>query len=321
MGSAGPRQRAVSIDRFRGLAILGMVLANFLAGVDGVPGWMKHPVDVGLHVPDIVAPMFVTAIGLTYGLSFARRAQAGRGAAYAHFARRYGLLLAIGVCITLAGVAAGLQNPAVPWGLFETLGAAGLVALLFIALSTRWRIAVSILLLVVWQFALDTWWLDRVRDAVHNGPWGVLAWSAMLLLATAFADLYWARRLKAAWAFALTSAATGAVLALVVPVSKARASVSYVLLALGISLVVFLGIDAAVKRYPRFLRWLDPWGANPFALYLAHGVILGVFALPPSPLWYHQAPVWLTVVQAAAFVAVLDLLARLLVRRGWYLRL
>ena len=314
-------RRVASIDRFRGLAILGMILANFLAGVSGLPAWMKHPADVGLHPPDIVAPMFIVAIGLTYRLSFARRARKGARAAYLSFARRYGLLLLIGFCITFAGIAAGLQHPAVPWGLLETIGAAGLVTLAFVALPTSARIAVGLGLLGVWQFALDTWWLDRVRSAIHNGPWGVLAWSAMLILATAFADYYHAEKRAAVWAFACGSTVAGIGLALLVPISKVRASSSYVLATLGISLLIFLAIDEVVRRREGFLRVLDPWGSNALTLYLVQGVGLGIFALPPWPGWYHFAPAWLTALQALAFVVALDAFARLLDRRGWHLRL
>ena len=72
--SASPR--IASIDQFRGFAISAMVLANYLAGVHCVPVWLKHAPDVGLTVADLIAPFFIFAIGLTYGLSARRRIQA-----------------------------------------------------------------------------------------------------------------------------------------------------------------------------------------------------------------------------------------------------
>lgn len=50
--------RINAIDQYRGLAILLMVLANFLTGVNGVPMWFKHAPDIGLMVVDLIAPMF-----------------------------------------------------------------------------------------------------------------------------------------------------------------------------------------------------------------------------------------------------------------------
>ena len=61
-----PTARDRAIDRFRGLAILLMVIANFLEHVSTVPGWLKHAPDVGLTVVDFIAPAFIFAIGLTF---------------------------------------------------------------------------------------------------------------------------------------------------------------------------------------------------------------------------------------------------------------
>jgi len=47
-----------------------MVLADYLAGPEVVPAWLKHAPDVGLTVIDFIAPMFLVAIGLTLGPSF-----------------------------------------------------------------------------------------------------------------------------------------------------------------------------------------------------------------------------------------------------------
>src|SRR5512140_710666 len=65
--------RLASIDQFRGLSIVLMVLANYLAGVTLVPAWLRHAPDIGLTVIDLIAPFFIFAIALTYGLSWSRR--------------------------------------------------------------------------------------------------------------------------------------------------------------------------------------------------------------------------------------------------------
>ena len=70
--------RLEAIDQYRGFAILLMVLADYLVGANIVPAWLKHAPDAGYTVIDLIAPMFVFAIGLTFGLSF-RRAQRRRG--------------------------------------------------------------------------------------------------------------------------------------------------------------------------------------------------------------------------------------------------
>jgi predicted acyltransferase len=69
MSDLSKPSRLESIDYFRGLAIMLMVLANFTIGIVIVPGWLKHASDIGLTIPDLIAPFFIFAIGLTFGLS------------------------------------------------------------------------------------------------------------------------------------------------------------------------------------------------------------------------------------------------------------
>lgn len=314
--------RIASIDRFRGLAILAMAIADFGLHVESLPAWLRHAPDPGLTVIDLVAPLFVFAIGLTYGLSFRRRlARDGAASAYWHFAARYLALLGLGALITSAGVVLGIRRPTASWGLLEALGAAGLLTLVVIRLHPWPRLAAGLSLLAVYQVLLDRFWLDRVVIAIHDGPWGALSWGAMLIVATALADLHHGERPCTRSALALYAAlflGAGAALSFVVPAAKTRASVSYVVLTLGISALLFVVLDAITCRRRGFLLRLEPWGRNALALYIAHGALLGVFALPPARWWYHSAPLWLTALQLTAFLAALHAVARFLDRRGWY---
>ena len=56
-------KRIEAIDQFRGLTIIGMVLANYLAGVRSAPPCLRHADDIGLTVIDLVAPFFIFEIG------------------------------------------------------------------------------------------------------------------------------------------------------------------------------------------------------------------------------------------------------------------
>ena len=66
-------KRLEAIDQFLGFAILLMILANYMNNVSVIPAWLKHADDIGYTVIDLIAPMFVFAMGLTYRLSFHRR--------------------------------------------------------------------------------------------------------------------------------------------------------------------------------------------------------------------------------------------------------
>jgi len=316
--------RLAAIDQFRGFAILLMVLADYLSPIQRVPSSLKHAADIGLTPSDVVAPLFITAIGLTYDLSFRRRlARSGRWATYEHFIGRNLALIGLGCLLTLGGAFSGLYESDINWGLLQAIGAAGLLALPVMRLSPAWRAALGLGLLAAYQMLLDRFWLPAVLAAPHNGPWGALSWAAMLILATALADLYHApvqARRAFAWA-GLAALGVGLLAALIVPISKHRASASYALVCLGLSAIIFWGFHLLAGRGERGLAVLTAWGRNPLLLYLLHGVIIGLFALPPIPAWYVEAPGWLIPLQAAALLFVLSATGVFLERRRWYWKL
>ncbi len=308
-------KRLDAIDQFRGFAIFLMILANYMNNVQIIPAWLKHADDIGYTVIDLIAPMFVFAMGLTYGLSFRRRLERdGAWNTYQHFLIRYLALLGLGYLITLFWELSGIQPPSVNWGLLQALGAAGLIALPFIHLSTTWRGVIGLGILAGYQFLLDGFWLQDVLMAPHNGPWGALSWGAMLILASAMADIYHDQR-RNRWAFPLLSAGflTGSLLlAFLIPLSKDRASASYVILSLGLSGFVFFLFHLVADKWQWRLPILTDWGRNPLFLYLLHYVLLGMFALPAIPAWYVQAPLWLVLAQIMTLIGILSWV-------GWYL--
>lgn len=188
----GPNGRIEPIDQFRGFAILLMVLADYINNISTVPTWLKHAPDIGYTISDLVTPLFVFAIGLTFGPSFRRRFQnQGGWRTYNHFFSRNLALIGLGFLITLGGVLSGNYPPTANWGLLQALGMAGLITLPFIIIPGKYRWIIGLLLLVFYQFMLDSYWLDEVIHAIHNGPQGALSWGAMLILSTSLADIYY----------------------------------------------------------------------------------------------------------------------------------
>jgi predicted acyltransferase len=313
--------RLASIDIFRGLAIVLMVLANFLAGVEHIPAWLKHAPDVGLTVIDLVAPFFIFAIALTFGLSWQRRStREGKGPAYQHFILRALALIGVGAILSAGERLLGMNNGVMDWGVLETIGVSILIALPLLDRSWRICLAVGLALLVVYQVLLDRYWMDQVFNSPHGGLLGSLSWAAMLLLGLFLADIYHQRRGAYFWAV-LIVLAVGLVLAFWIPVSKNRVSASYVLVSLGISGLAFGWIDWMVERWRLRSALLVAWGRNPLALYLLHFLFIGVMYLPGIPLWYEQAPSWLTLLQAAGLLVTLSWIAVWLEKRGWFLAL
>ena len=145
-----------------------------------------------------------------------------------------------------------------------------------------------------------------------------------MILATACADLFFfsARRelvLPAAGIFAMACALA---LSPLISISKPRVSASYVLLAVGVSVLMFWTFHLVADRLQWHLSWLAAPGKNPLLIYLLQYVLLGLlFVLPGISWWYPQASPWLIVAQAAILMATVIALARFLERRGWILTL
>jgi fucose 4-O-acetylase-like acetyltransferase len=119
----------------------------------------------------------------------------------------------------------------------------------------------------------------------------------------------------------LLAVVAGLALAVWAPISKDRASISYALLSLGLSGLVFLAFDLLIARRDRGLPILSAWGKNALLLYLLHGVVIGLFALPAAPWWYAEAAAWLVALQAAFLLALLGWIGLALDRRGLYFSL
>ncbi len=313
--------RIAPIDQFRGFAILLMVLADYFNNISTIPAWLKHAPDIGYTVIDLVAPLFVFAIGLTYGMSFRRRFDRdGAWRTYNHFLSRNLALIGLGFLITLGGVLTNNYPPTTNWGLLQALGAAGLITLPFIQVNARYRWIIGLVILVSYQLLLNQYWLDQVINAVHNGPQGALSWGGMLIIATSLGDLYQqVDKRRLVFYLSLVLVIFAVLLAFIVPLSKHRASASYVLLSLGLSGLIFYGFHFLDIRFSFKFPILTEWGKNPLLLYILHGVLLGLFVIPPYPGWYFSAPIWLVIFQATALIAVLSWIGIFFNRRGWYL--
>ncbi len=310
-------QRNSAIDRFRGLAVLMMAVANYLGEVEIVPAWLKHAPDIGFTITDTIASIFLFAIGLLYGRSFRKRASISKSEAYGHFATRYLALLGIGAFLSAGGdVLAGIHAE---WGVLQSIGVAGLICLAFIRLKPVPRILAGLALLTAYQFMLDRSMLEMVLATPHGGIFGAISWSAMLVMATGLADL----KEKGLKAYALGSLAVSALAvaaAFITPISKNRVSASFVLLTLAISALLYLAVELLTRNWKTRgpLCWV---GENPLGLYVLHMLMLGLLAVPQNPHWYAGAPAWLAAIQLTVFLGILIVVGYLLHRKHIVIKL
>ncbi|GAA4350226.1 heparan-alpha-glucosaminide N-acetyltransferase domain-containing protein [Microbacterium rhizosphaerae] len=316
-GSVGAG-RVLSIDRFRGTLVLLMVVGNYLAGIVSVPPPLKHAPDVGLTIIDVGAPCFVFAMGLSYGESFRRRAVSGLPGAYRHFVLRYLALIGIGAILAAGGTQVADQPAS--WGVLQALGAAGLITLPFIRLNMVWRFGIGAGLLIGYQLLLGSIPLAVVRGVVQGGLIGALSWGGLLILTTAVADA-WRRGIPALVWCCGTITVVALLSAVIVPVSKTRVSLSYMLLTLAIAAIGFLIFDLLSRVLPPRAGYLAWWGENALLLYLLHLILLGLVTLPAVRWWYVDASVWLMALQLAAILGLLSWVAWWLHRSGQIIRL
>lgn len=282
-----------------------MVAGNYLSGIEFVPTFLKHAPSIGFTIADAVAPAFVFVIALNFRPSFERQLASGRSYAYRYFAVRYLTIFGIGALISAGALLVGKPSD---WGVLQALGVAGVICLALIELPTWSRAIIGIVLLIGYEIILEGSALEAVTGAIHGGPLGSLSWAAMLILASVLADL-WRRGIRNfIWATGIL-AAIATLSILLVPVAKTRVSLSFVLLSLALSAIVFLAFELASRRLaqrPGFFCW---WGENALTLYLVHLLALAPFATSEIPWWYANAPIWLAALQLALILAVLSLLA------------
>jgi heparan-alpha-glucosaminide N-acetyltransferase len=74
-----PSERIQSIDAFRGVTIFAMIFVNELAGVGGIPGWMKHAAadEDAMTFVDVVFPAFLFIVGMSMPFAIQRRLDRG----------------------------------------------------------------------------------------------------------------------------------------------------------------------------------------------------------------------------------------------------
>ena len=297
--------RNLTIDRLRGSLVILMVIGDYISGIQFVPSFLKHAPDLGLTIADTVASAFVFVIGLNYAPSFRRRMREGTMAAYRHFVLRY--LAFIGIGAVIAGAANMVGQPT-DWGVMQSIGVAGLICLAFIRTPTWVRFASGVLLLSGYQFVLDTSLLSTVLHSVHGGFFGAISWGGLLVLSTAVADI-WRKGLMPYLICCAGLIVAAGISLVIIPVSKHRVSLSFILITLAISAVAFLIAELLSRnshKHPGLLCW---WGENALALYLVHLVVLGIFVMPSIGWWYAEAPSWLAVLQLVVILAFMSFVA------------
>lgn len=418
--------RIPSIDRFRGTVIFCMVIFQFISyfpNLGTIANISSHaPNENAIYIlpnyaiADMIAPMFILAIGLTYVQSFRRRAEKdGTKKAVIHFVTRN--LTLIGIGITMNGINNILNGEFAPlniviialtvgvlvsgiltlvltkvkkakkifstilqvlllimgcagiiittvnfimlclgkttdsygyWLVLHHIGLAGLVALPFVTINSKWggaiRFIAGIVILLIFSlfhegnlandlFANNMQLIDVVPD---GGLMGGIAYGAMLLIYTSFADIYYADKKKFFASVAIFAVPVAFILAGVfktlpetetfanalstfLPVNKGSISPSYILISMVLSFIAFLVYDAFNFYKGNF----DPftwWGKNPILLYCIEFLFIGALTAFLGD-FFHNASAGLSVAIVSVITVLLTAVAYLLNRKNIILKL
>ncbi len=337
---AASRRRLRGVDVARGLAVVGMLFVDN-RGSDAITLQLTHTAWNGLHIADVVFPVFLLIVGVT--MPFSRRADRPRAALW-----RVAKMALLGWLIVTAKYGWGQRGA----GVLGHIAGAYLLCWLLLRLPRRAQIPVaagvltgiSLLFLAVpvpgtGRPALridDSWatWFDSLfgmsfgAEAPHAYlPSAVTVFLGVLAGRTLLADPGRRALLRLVSGGAALVAA-GAALALLVPVNKPLWTPSYVLLTGGIGLLVLALTHWLVdcRGMQRTFRPMEVLGINAIVAFVFSEIVfravLGRFQ-PAIVEWLERV----TSEDAAAYVyPALTVLAIwgvcvLLLRRGVVVRI
>lgn len=300
-------QRLVSLDLLRGLAVIGMIIVNEMAGMQPpVYRLLLHSRWDGLTIADVVFPAFLFMVGVSIPLAFKRREDAD----YSAILWRTFRLLLLG--FVLSNIFWLSKFDSGTWRLLGVLQRIGLVycacAIMFLNLSQRTRLIVAAaILLLYWPVTLipaldglpnDIWMrghnfvgsVDRVLLGPHvyvpgrdgydpEGILGTLPAIAQGLIGVTVGEyMLRDRERRPLWIAGAAMLALGIPWGFVFPVVKDIWSSTFVLVTSGISLLTLAALayafdgrpTTAVRRVVELI--VLPFGMNAIAAYTLHEV-------------------------------------------------
>jgi predicted acyltransferase len=288
--------RLLSLDAFRGITILGMLLVNNAALDRATPSQLTHAGwGEGVHFADLVFPWFLLIVGIALPFSAAKRRARGEPAwaFYGRACKRALLLVLLGMLVD-SSIA---KSPVVGLGVLQLIGLAYLAAAFASSLGWRLRAALaSALLLSHWAalrflpvpglghaqltetanvvVSLNALYLEPLH---LRGLTSLVSTSALVLIGTVVGDLLRAdRSAQSRTSLQLLAIGSGLSLAgwlwsLDIPFSKPLWTASYIVYTAGLGLVLLSALHWIMDSLGwRGWAWpLIVFGSNAILAYVA----------------------------------------------------
>lgn len=219
MNEKSADNRILSMDQYRGYAVLGMFVVNFLGHYDSIHHSVQHN-DDHFNWADSIMPAFIFAAGFSFRLSMLKRVpKIGRGRTMAGFVKRsfalilvslimYGFNGSIGSWDEMNAVGIGSfiakELKANMWEVLAIIGVCQLIILPVMEASAKVRLATAVGFSLA-HVVLSGWfnyafvsgqenWLDAAlgiltKTAWDGGFFGLISWSIPMLAGSLVYDL------------------------------------------------------------------------------------------------------------------------------------
>ncbi len=322
MGEQIKKPRIVSLDMFRGFAVFGMIVVNYLGHFESMPDTFRHP-RYGMTFANAIAPYFVFAVGMGLRMSLGRRIEkVGKKAAYLHAIKRYAILILIG--IVLYG-----PDPVMDmWDALVDIGFAGLITLPFIMKGKTARIGFAFALLVLyqWLFVYSGYGAWTMPNSIDGGPLGPISWASILVFGTIQMDYLkeysTGEFVKKSMIIGVPLMILGTGLSFIQPkeiweFSQRSMTIAYPIMASGLSIVTFALFYLVADIWKWKIPHLALIGMNPLVIYILQQVLIAFYGDALAKI----APWWQALLGFSMIYGICYLIARYLHRSGYIIKL
>lgn len=290
-------QRDLSLDAFRGLTVLLMIIVNIQGNGDATYGALKHAEWNGLTFADLVFPWFLFIVGLSVPLALDK---AHSGSPWPQVLKRALMLFVLGVI--LSWLIRPVEFERIRWmGVLQRIGIVYLACAAVVLLRPGWKWATG---LAVAMLALHSWLIFVPVDGANSltegaglnasldqqllpgrllrktwDPEGVLSTLPAIASALLGVAVMRARSAKSACLiFGIAFGLGGTTLSHWIPVNKALWTTSFVLVTAGSALLLWTTLSLFWDKVAPFViaRLAVLLGQTALTLYVIHMLLLAL---------------------------------------------
>jgi len=273
-------KRYITLDAFRGLAVLFMIFVSALYLLTkNIPFLLLHNQgDVFLFF-DLVAPIFQFTLGMSLFFSLLHHKLQGtkKSLITIQILWKYLILIILGFVLD-AITFVDFHS----WGVLETLGIGGIITFMVANRTKNEKILLSILILTTYSLLYYNPAFMAIISMPHGGPIGALSYSVISIIGFMVAEALYTRRsdnsfFMSTLKIALTLLILGALLSLAVPINKTHASPSFILAATGAVLIFYLVFFVIYKYTGNTFDRLRMLGKTALAMWIIQYVFGWIF--------------------------------------------